>query len=61
MSIATALSRAPLSFRFHLKDDLPSLVARAQIPKPFHSKSVIQETLHPRTLFPLARIYKGRQ
>jgi hypothetical protein len=34
----------------HLKDDLSALIARAQIPKPLHSKGMIKKTLHPTEL-----------
>jgi hypothetical protein len=47
--------------RFHLKDDLSALIPRAQIPKPLHSKGMINKTLHPTELVPPSRDYKGRQ
>jgi hypothetical protein len=48
-----------LLLRFQLKDDLASLIARAQIPKPLHSKGVIQKALHPPELVPPSRDLQG--
>ena len=41
-----------LPLRLQLKDDLSSLIAGAQIAKPFHSKGMIKKTLHPAQLVP---------
>ena len=38
----------------------PPSLARAQMPKPFHSKGMIQKTFS-QSLFPLTGFYKGRQ
>jgi hypothetical protein len=48
-----------LLLRFHLKDDLSSLIAGAQIAKPFHSKGMIKKTLHPAELVPSSADLQG--
>jgi hypothetical protein len=41
-----------LLLRLQFKDDLCSLISRAQISKPFHSEGMIKKTLHPAELVP---------
>ena len=41
-----------LLLQLQLKDNLSSLIARAQISKPFHSKGMIKKTRDPAQLVP---------